>query len=137
MQDEIDTPLMQPVSAVLLVGLGEVLAQQCVVATAPIACLRVGHVAAALERMLVVRPLLVVVDAQTEDDLAELRERARDVGSVVVEVSVTDGSSTDRVRAAVLQAEIDRRRASARAERDAASPFLKGSPPVRRKTSTD
>lgn len=135
--DEIDTPVMQPVSAVMLVGLGDVLARVCEAATAPIACMRVGHVAAALERMLVVRPLLLVVDAGSDDELGELRERARDVGSVVVEVSASDDTSADRVRAAVLQAEIDRRRASVRAERDAKSPFLKGAPPVKRKTSAD
>lgn len=107
---QIETPLMQPVTAVLLVALDDELAKRCAAAIAPIACLRVSHVIAALERMLVLRPLAIVVDRATEDDLGELGERARDVGSVVVVVDANDATTLDDLRAAVVQADIDRAR---------------------------
>jgi hypothetical protein len=76
----------------LIVGLSEALAAVCTQALdeGGLRVLRVGHVAAAAERIPVVMPQLVVVSTGTRpDDLETLTDRCVAVGADVVEASPT------------------------------------------------
>ena len=66
----------------MLVCLPEREAELCSRICQPIAVLRVGHVKAAVERMLVIRPSVVVAPVtMIATDAAHLKERAQDVGA--------------------------------------------------------
>ena len=69
----------------MLLGLAEREADLCSHIVYPLAVMRVGHVTAAVERMLVTRPQLIVHTMNLRDtEIALLRERAQDVGAQLV-----------------------------------------------------
>jgi len=83
------------------VGLAETLANTCAAHLDPIPLMRVGHVVAACERMLVTRPLVIIVMAGT-DNMAMLRERAEDIRAEIAEL--TPEMNELQVKAAVINA---------------------------------
>jgi hypothetical protein len=104
------TPIFTTPPALMFVGSDAHLADACAKAMPALAILRVGHAAAAIERMIVTRPLAVVVDAGVSAaDLARISECARDVQAEVVRASGAAGEDlTEAIRAAVIAAERSR-----------------------------
>jgi hypothetical protein len=108
----VSTPLFQPVPSVMFVGIDGELVDDCVTALPHLSVLRVKHAAGAVERMVVTRPLVVVVgDAVPAPDLATVVECASDIRAEVLEASAAPREDlASRIRSAALVAE--RRRAS-------------------------
>lgn len=87
----IPTPLIKHPPIVLLVALRDDLARSCATAIAPFPTMRAASATTAVERLPIVRPLVVVVaDDLPPDDLRLVSERAADVTAVVVHVSHDD-----------------------------------------------
>jgi hypothetical protein len=79
------TPLFAPVASLMFVGPDSELRQSCSKSFPGVQQTSVGHAAAALVRMLVLRPLAVVVDESlSADDIEQIVERARDIRAEVV-----------------------------------------------------
>ncbi len=70
----------------MAVGLPDALAEAATLHLAPLPVMRVAHVAAACERMVVTRPQVIVVMANALQ-VEVLRERAQDVGAEIAELS--------------------------------------------------
>ena len=71
----------------MLVGLAEREVTLCSHLLRPLTVLKVGHVTAAVERMLVTRPRVIVYSTTLRDvDAATLKERAQDVGAALIPV---------------------------------------------------
>jgi hypothetical protein len=85
----------------MAVGLPDALAEASSAHLAPLPVMRVAHVAAACERMVVTRPQ-VIIALSTVDKLDVLRERATDIGAELAELS--PGMSDLQVKAAVVNA---------------------------------
>jgi hypothetical protein len=83
------------------VGLAEALADACAEYLRPVPLMRVGHVVAACERMVVTRPQIIVVMADAEK-IEMLRERAEDVRAEIAEL--TSEMNEAQVKAAVVNA---------------------------------
>jgi hypothetical protein len=101
------TPIFQPVPSVMFVGSDDDLATECAEALPHLPLLRVVHAAAAVERMLVTRPLVVVIDESlTEANAARVVECASDIRAEVLRpASDSRGRMAEPLRAAVLAAE--------------------------------
>lgn len=101
------TPIFQPVPAVMFVGSDDELASECAEALPHLQLLRVGHAAAAVERMLVTRPLVIVIDdSLSEENAARVVECAGDIRAEVLRPpSGSRGRLAEPLRAAVLVAE--------------------------------
>jgi hypothetical protein len=101
------TPIFQPVPSLMFVGEVGSLADECERQMPHLSVLRVKHAAAAVERMVVTRPLVVVVeDAVPEAELDEVIACAHDVTAEVVRAfpeSVV--AAVERIRDAALRAE--------------------------------
>ena len=85
----------------MAIGLSEALADACTQHLAPLPVMRVAHVVAACERMVVTRPQVIVVMANA-DKLEMLRERAQDVGVELAEL--TPEMDELMVKAAIVNA---------------------------------
>ncbi len=105
------TPIFQPVPSLMLVGLEADLAEECTRAFPELLVLRVGHSAAAVERMLVTRPLVVVLGVAIEGTDGAVLECARDIQAEILrESSVSRAELAATVRASLLEAERNRER---------------------------
>jgi hypothetical protein len=104
------TPLFQPVPSLMFVGEDDTLADECASALPHLSVLRVKHGAAAVERMVVTRPLVVVVDETVREvDVGEVVACAHDVGAEVFRASATARSTAlEGIRSAALRAEARR-----------------------------
>ncbi len=75
-----------PIPSVMLVGVPEELAARCSEQLVPIPVLRVGHAAAAAERVAVTRPLVMLVGEADADDVEHLADLGRAAGCELVRV---------------------------------------------------
>jgi len=83
------TPIFQPVPCLMVVGSDDGLANEAARALPGITHLRVAHVAAAVERMLVTRPLVVIVDESVAGaDFERVAECARDIRAEILRASI-------------------------------------------------
>jgi hypothetical protein len=107
------TPIFVPVASVMFVGEGTDAADDCEVAMRHVSILRVKHAAGAIERMLVTRPLVVVLDEDVaQADAAQVLECASDIRAEVLRASAEGRPALiAEIRAAALLAE--RKRAAA------------------------
>jgi hypothetical protein len=95
----------------MFVGSEAEVADRCAQAVPGIPLLRVKYAAGAVARMLVTRPLVVVVDATLKKvDVERVVDGARDVGAEVVHASKAGEELAAYVRAALLRAEQRRSR---------------------------
>jgi len=82
------TPLFTAPPAIMFIGSDADLADECAKANPVVPVLRVGHAAAGVERMLVTRPLVVVVDDSVPpDEIARVVECSRDIRASLVHAS--------------------------------------------------
>jgi hypothetical protein len=105
-----NTPIFRPAPCLMFVGCDAALAEACAVALPALTQLRVSHAAAAVERMLVTRPLAIVVDrALSKTHLERITECARDIrAEVVLAPAGAGGELVAEVEAAVRTAEQNR-----------------------------
>jgi hypothetical protein len=92
----------------MLVGVDERWATCCAGALSPMLVIRVAHVQAAVERMLVTRPLVIVVrPGFAPGDLASLKEAAHDIVAEVLELGefMGEGAVAALLKEAVGRAE--------------------------------
>ncbi len=104
----IKTPLVRYPPLVLLVGLRDDLARICTHAIAPLPIMRAASAATAIERLTIVRPLLVIAsDELQEKERANLAERSTDVVAELVTVSLSEDhvELTARLKRAARAAE--------------------------------
>jgi hypothetical protein len=106
------TPIFQPVPSLMLVGVDGDLADECSRAFPEFLVLRVGHAAAAVERMLVTRPLVVVLgDVAPAEDAELVVACARDICAEVLPASTLPAEGRVAfIRASALMAEQNRDR---------------------------
>jgi hypothetical protein len=104
------TPIFQPVPSVMFVGSDDEFAIECALALPDLPHLRVEHAAAAVERMPVTRPLVIIVDESvTGPGLEQVIECARDIRAEILRVSSSLRENlAEMLRAAVLTAEKSR-----------------------------
>ncbi len=105
------TPMFQPVASLMLVGCEADLAEDCTRAFPELLVLRVAHASAASERMLVTRPLVVLLGQDVLDarDDGLVVECARDIRAEIVRVSAVSREELyARVRESLLLAESSR-----------------------------
>jgi hypothetical protein len=103
--------MFHPAASLMLVGCEDDLAEECTRAFPELLVLRVAHASAAMERMLVTRPLVVLLGAEVTDarDGALVVECARDIRAEIVRVaSVRREDLQASVRASLLLAETSR-----------------------------
>ncbi|MGH7282385.1 MAG: hypothetical protein ACRELY_12725 [Polyangiaceae bacterium] len=87
----IPTPLIKHPPIVLLVALRDDTARICSAAIAPLPTMRAATADTAVERLPIVRPLVVVIaDDLPQPDFVLVTERAADVTAVIVQVSQND-----------------------------------------------
>lgn len=102
------TPLFHPAPSLMLVGCEADLGDECEHAFPGLLVLRVAHASAAAERMLVTRPLVVLLGAEIIDkrDDKLVIECAGDIRAQIIRVgSIARGALFEQVRAALLDAE--------------------------------
>jgi hypothetical protein len=107
------TPMFHPAASLMLVGCEDDLARECARAFPELLLLRVAHASAAMERMLVTRPLVVLLGAEVTDardgGLATVIECARDIRAEIVRVAnIPRRDLQASVRASLLLAESSR-----------------------------
>jgi hypothetical protein len=112
------TPIFQPVPSLMVVGSDDGLVDEVARALPEIHRLRVAHAAGAVERMLVTRPLVVIVDESVAGaDFERVAECARDIRAEILRASIPLRANLEAsLRSAVLGAE------RARAERISTGP---------------
>ena len=111
--ESIKTPLVRHPPIVMLVGLEPEAAKACSDAVVPLPTMRIEGPEAALQRLLVVRPMVVVVPGDSlASELSLLRERVVDIAGVLIglEGMVGGDELVRRLRGAIRLAE--RRRGS-------------------------
>jgi hypothetical protein len=113
------TPIFQPVPSLMLVGLAAETADECARAFPGLLVLKVGHSAAAVERMTVTRPLVVVVGHEVPGPDADLvAQCAQDIQAQVLrESSVPPADLPATVQASLRVAEQNRDRSAPRSTR--------------------
>ena len=101
------TPLFTTPPVVMFVGSSADLADECARANPAVPVIRVGHAAAAVERMVVTRPLVVVLDESVpQGDVLRVLEYAKDIQAQVVRASpALQSELAVTVRTALLAAE--------------------------------
>ncbi len=102
------TPMFHPAPALMLVGCDPDLAEECQRAFPGLLVLRVAHASAAAERMLVTRPLVVLLGEEIIDkrDDKLVIECAGDIRAEILRIAaVPTGAFLEQVRAALLAAE--------------------------------
>jgi hypothetical protein len=103
------TPIFTPPPTLMFVGSDPEVADFCARAVPAVTLLRVGHAVAAVQRMVVTRPLVVILDASVSDgEAAEILECARDIRAGVVRAVAPDGELAAAIATAVLEAEKNR-----------------------------
>ncbi len=105
------TPLFHPAPSLMLVGCDDAVAEECQRAFPQLLVLRVAHAAAAVERMLVTRPLVVLLGVELtqgrEDGL--VIDCAHDIRAEIVRVgSVQPAELEASIRESLLLAESNR-----------------------------
>jgi hypothetical protein len=100
------TPLFTAPPAIMFIGADADLANECAKANPVVPVLRVGHAAAGVERMLVTRPLVVIVDESVPaSEVDRIAECARDIRAGVVRTSAAARSGlAEAVRDAIVTA---------------------------------
>ncbi len=104
----IKTPFVRYPPLVLLVGLRDDIARICTNAIAPLPIMRAASASTAIERLTIVRPLLVIAsDEIPEAERALLTERSADVLAELVTVSTQEDhvELSARLKRAARQAE--------------------------------
>lgn len=102
----IPTPLIKHPPIVLLVALRDDLARSCAEAITPFPTMRAASAATAVERLPIVRPLVVVMsDELPQSDRLLLAERAADVTAVVVRVA--HGDDLKKLESSLKQAALE------------------------------
>lgn len=77
-----------PIPSAMLIGVSPDQAAECTATLAPLVMNRVAHVLAACERMVTLRPLVVVLGSeQSDSDMTRLREIADTISAQVVVLS--------------------------------------------------
>jgi hypothetical protein len=101
------TPLFTTPPVVMFIGSSAELADECARANPVVPVIRVGHAAAALERMLVTRPLVVILDESVpQADVLRVLECANDIRAQVVRASsALESELAVTVRTAMMAAE--------------------------------
>ena len=101
------TPIFTTPPTLMFVGSDPDLADVCSRAMPAVSLLRVGHAAAAVQRMVVTRPLVVIFDGSvSETDATDIAECARDIRAGVVRASAAaHGQLAEAISAAALDAE--------------------------------
>jgi hypothetical protein len=102
------TPLFHPVPSLMLVACEADLAEEVQGAFPGLLVLRVAHASAAAERMLVTRPLVVLMGEEIVDRRDEklVIECAGDIRAQIIRVAAVPRETLEQeVRAALLQAE--------------------------------
>ncbi len=89
----------------MFLGEDDSLADACEASMPHLTVLRVKHAAAAVDRMVVTRPLVVVIDETVREDVGEVVARAQDVLAEVVRGPRPVAELLESIRAAVLVAE--------------------------------
>src|SRR6266568_4556659 len=105
------TPFVGHPWVILLIALGEETAKECETAVIPLPVIRVADVTGAIERVVALRPLVVVVGGNANaGDLAILRARAAEASSVFVglEGTTTGPLLATKLRTAIHDAEAAR-----------------------------
>lgn len=105
-----ETPIFTTPPTLMFVGSNPGLAEVCGRAMPAVSLLRVGHAAAAVQRMLVTRPLVVILDdSVSADDATAIAECARDIRAGFVRARPTSrGELAEAISAAALAAETAR-----------------------------
>jgi len=106
------TPLFTTPPTVMFVGMDADLADVCGGAMPAVSLLRVGHPAGAVQRMLVTRPLVVIIDGSVSaDQRQEISDCARDITAGFVDAAaLTRNALAEAVTSAALDAEQRRAR---------------------------
>lgn len=102
------TPMFHPAPSLMLVGCDPDLAEECQRAFPGLLVLRVAHASAAAERMLVTRPLVVLLGEEIIDkrDDKLVIECAGDIRAEILRIAaVPTDAFLEQVRAALLVAE--------------------------------
>jgi hypothetical protein len=105
------TPMFHPAASLMLVACEDDLAEECARAFPELLVLRVAHASAATERMLVTRPLVVLLGAEVTgaSEHALVVDCARDIRAEVVLVAAVRREDLPvRVRESLLLAESSR-----------------------------
>lgn len=107
-----ETPLFTTPPTVMFVGSDASVADLCGLAMPAVSLLRVGHAAGAVQRMLVTRPLVVIVDASVTDaQRQDISDCARDICAGFVHATTLSRSElTSAITSAALEAEQRRER---------------------------
>jgi hypothetical protein len=107
-----ETPLFTTPPSVMFVGVDAALADLCGLAMPAVSLLRVGNAAGAVQRMLVTRPLVVVVDASvTEQQRQDISDCARDIcAGFVHAATLSRNELTSAITTAAIEAEQRRQR---------------------------
>ncbi len=106
------TPVFTTPPTVMFVGMDPDLADACGNAMPAISLLRVGHPAHAVQRMLVTRPLVVIIDASVAPEWREdIADCARDITAGFVDATALSRNTlAEAVTTAALDAEQRRAR---------------------------
>ena|ERR1700722_1625794 len=107
-----ETPLFTTPPTVMFVGMDSDLADVCGSAMPAVSLLRVGHPAGAVQRMLVTRPLVVIIDDSVSEAYRhEIGECARDItAGFVFAGTLSRNALTEAITGAALDAEQRRAR---------------------------
>ena len=104
------TPLFTTPPAIMFIGSDAGLADECAKANPVVPVLRVGHAAAGVERMVVTRPLVVVVDESVPPaEVDRIAECAQDIRAGLVRATAAGRAGlADAVRQAIAGASLTR-----------------------------
>jgi hypothetical protein len=107
-----ETPLFTTPPTIMFVGSDADLADVCGKAMPAVSLLRLGHAAGAVQRMLVTRPLVVIVDASVSEAMGQdIAECAQDINAGFVRANAMSRNTlAAAISAAVLDAEQRRAR---------------------------
>lgn len=107
-----ETPLFTTPPTVMFVGSDAALADVCALAMPAVSLLRVGHAAGAVQRMLVTRPLVVIVDESVGvEHIQDIDDCARDICAGFVQASLLSRAElTVAITSAAIEAEQRRAR---------------------------
>lgn len=101
---------------VLMIGVPDVMAEECAAAASPIPAVRVDAMRGALDNILSLRPIVVIVGpGASPDTLESARVRASAIRAVLLELSVEwEGTNLEAaIHEAIIRAETERVRRDA------------------------
>ena len=107
-----ETPLFTTPPTIMFVGADADLADVCSNAMPAVSLLRLGHAAGAVQRMLVTRPLVVIIDGSvSEAQGQDIADCTRDINAGFVRAAgISRNELTEAITTAVLDAEQRRAR---------------------------